>query len=211
MTRKLIAKIPIFFSLILAVAVAFTFFLKPQMKHACGNTIVAGGNSKIGGQFSLTDVNNQEVNSTNIITTPTLIYFGYSYCPDVCPFDLQRNMIAIDMLDEKGTRITPMFITIDPARDTPKRLKEFSTFIHPRLIALTGSEDEVKRVMKLFKVYGQKSREQTMDSEDYLMDHSAFTYLVDASGKFVDYFNRKISAEEMVTRIDCLLTAKTHY
>ena len=196
---------PLLLSLILALVATFAFFLKPQVKHDCNNNVIAAGNSKIGGQFSLTDVNNIKVSSSSIITAPALIYFGYSYCPDVCPFDLQRNMIAIDTLDDQGIQITPIFITIDPVRDTPKRLKEFSTFIHPRLIALTGAEDEVKKVMKLFKVYGQKSRENTSNNTDYLMDHSAFTYLVDSSGKFIDYFNRKISAEAMVARIKCYL------
>ena len=195
--------IPLCFSLVLASAGLIIYLIKPPINDACGGNVIAGSNSKIGGQFSLTNVNNEKINSTNIINKPALIYFGYSFCPDVCPFDLQRNMIAIDILDEQNMRITPIFITIDPIRDTPKRLKEFSTFVHPKLIALTGSSDEIREVMRLFKVYGQKSGENSANNEDYLMDHSAFTYLVDSSGKFIDYFNRKISAEEMADRINC--------
>ena len=193
------------FTLIFSIGVIFLFIVKPSLNNECTKNIVAKGSAKIGGHFKLTDVNNIEVSSKIFITEPSLIYFGYSYCPDVCPYDLQRNVIAIDILQEKGTSITPIFITIDPLRDTADRLKEFSNFIHPKLLALTGSENAIKKVMKIFKVYGKKSNNGEEDNTDYLMDHSAFTYLVDSSGKFIDYFNRRVSAEEMADRITCFL------
>ena len=162
-----------------------------------------GGNSSIGGDFELTNAYNKKINTHDFITEPSLIYFGYSYCPDVCPFDLQRNAIAVDILNNAGIKITPIFITIDPVRDNPDRLKDFSSFIHPKLIALTGSEDEVKKVMELFKVYGKKANGEIFNENNYLMDHSAFTYLVSASNEFIDYFGRKVSAEEIAGRISC--------
>ena len=109
----------------------------------------------------------------------------------------------MDILNNEKKAVTPIFITIDPLRDTPDRLREFSSFIHPKLIALTGSTEEVKKVMHLFKVYGKKSTEEGFDEINYLMDHSAFTYLVNSSNELVDYFSRKISAEEMAERISC--------
>tara|TARA_X000001036_G_C20580304_1_gene766456 strand:- start:661 stop:1011 length:351 start_codon:yes stop_codon:yes gene_type:complete len=114
-------------------------------------------------------------------------------------------MIAIDILDSLGIDIIPIFITIDPSRDTVERLKEFTSFVHPKLIGLTGSEDEVKHVMSLFKVYGKKSNNSDLNSDEYLMDHSSFTYLVNSSGKLLEYFNRKISGEEMANKISCYL------
>ena len=197
----------IFFLVIILYAI-FNFIIKPSLSRDCGGNIVAGGNSKIGGEFQLTDINSQKVNSIDVITKPAIIYFGYSYCPDVCPYDLQRNAIAVDILFDAGKEVTPIFITIDPKRDTPERLKEFATFVHPKLIALTGSQQEIKNVMKLFKVYGQKAKQEKLDNTDYLMDHSAFTYLVDESGMFIDYFNRKVSPEEMAKRITCYLNSQ---
>ena len=203
MNKIFIMSLFILFSVLLSVSAIFVLFIKPSLTSECGKNIIGGGNSTIGGQFELTDTNNKKINSRDLITEPSLIYFGYSYCPDVCPFDLQRNAIAVDLLSDIKKLVTPVFITIDPARDTPNRLKEFSSFIHPKLIALTGSNEEVKTVMKLFKVYGQKSKESAVDNDTYLMDHSAFTYLVSSSNEFIDYFGRKISPEEMADRIAC--------
>ena len=197
----------LFFSLVLLLYQVFNLIIEPSLNETCGGNFVAGGNSKIGGTFRLTDINHQKVNSSDLITEPSIIYFGYSYCPDVCPYDLQRNAIAIDILRDEGKIVTPIFITIDPKRDTPDRLKEFSAFVHPKLIALTGSEEEIKTVMKLFKVYGQKTKQNNIDDNNYLMDHSAFSYLVDSSGVFIDYFNRKVTPEEMAKRITCYLNS----
>ena len=193
------------FSLVIILYPVFNFVTKTSLNKDCGGNVVVGGNSKIGGEFQLTDINLQKVNSRDLITKPSIIYFGYSYCPDVCPYDLQRNAIAVDLLLDKGQKVTPIFITIDPTRDTPDRLKEFSTFVHPKLVALTGSDEEIKTVMKLFKVFGKKAKQENTDNNNYLMDHSAFSYLVDSSGVFIDYFNRKVSPEEMAKRITCYL------
>ena len=203
--KKLTIIAVIAFSLILILYSVYNFFIEPSFKRECGGNVIAGGNSEIGGEFQLTDTNNQAINSVDLITKPAIIYFGYSYCPDVCPFDLQRNVIAVDILLDKGKKVTPIFITIDPTRDTPDRLKDFSTFVHPELIALTGSKEEIKTVMKLFKVYGQKAKQEIINDKDYLMDHSAFSYLVDSSGVFIDYFNRRVTPEEMAERIACYL------
>ena len=203
MNKRLKIVISISISSALFIGVFLIFFIQSSLNRDCGNNILAGGNSQLGGQFKLTDLNGHTVKSEDFIEKPAIIYFGYSYCPDVCPFDLQRNVLAVDILHDNGIDILPIFITIDPDRDTPQRLKEFSTFVHPKLYALTGSTDEIKQVMKIFKVYGKKSDETSIDKTNYLMDHSAFTYLVDSTGKFVDYFNRKVSAEEMAGKISC--------
>ena len=156
MNKFFIVTMSLIFTLIFSIGVIFLFIVKPSLNNECTKNIVAEGSAKIGGHFKLTDVNNIEVNSKIFITEPSLIYFGYSYCPDVCPYDLQRNVIVIDFLEEKGTSITPIFITIDPLRDTADRLKEFSNFVHQKLLAFTGSENVIKKIMKLFKVFGKK-------------------------------------------------------
>ena len=141
MNKNIIIPISLLFATILVVSTVLILFVKPFLVVECGGNRVLGGNNAIGGNFELTNANNKKINSREFITEPSLIYFGYSYCPDVCPFDLQRNAIAVDILKGLGKATTPIFITIDPLRDTPNRLKEFSSFIHPKLIALTGSND----------------------------------------------------------------------
>lgn len=199
----------LFFYIVFTAALLTTFvifvFIKTSFNQKCGSNFIASGSTKIGGQFELTNAYNEKISSKNFITSPALIYFGYSYCPDICPYDLQRNVTAVDILREKQITILPIFITIDPERDTPERLKDFSPFVHPNLLALTGSQFEITEVMKLFKVYGQMSNSESLDKNNYLMDHSAFTYLVDSSGNFLDYFNRQVSADEMADKITCLI------
>ena len=203
MNKIFIIVLSLLFIATLVVCAVFILVIQPSFNLECGGNRVVGGSSAIGGNFELTNAENEKINSRNFITEPSLIYFGYSYCPDVCPFDLQRNAIAVDILNNEKKAITPIFITIDPLRDNPERLKEFSSFIHPKLISLTGSLKEVKNVMKLFKVYGEKSNQEDSDENNYLMDHSAFTYLVSSSNEFIDYFSRKVSAEEMAERVSC--------
>ncbi len=128
-----------------------------------------------------------------------LIYFGYSFCPDVCPIDLGRNMEAISSLDTKKYQILPIFITVDPFRDTPQRLKEYTNLLDDRLVGLTGSEDQIKNAKKNFMVYGKKS---SFD-DNYLVDHSTFTYLVAKSGKLLWYFKREDSPEYIREIIEC--------
>lgn len=194
----------VFITALLTTFVIFVF-IKTSFNQKCGSNFIASGGTKIGGQFELTNVHHKKISSKNFITSPALIYFGYSYCPDICPYDLQRNVTVVDILKEKQITILPIFVTIDPERDTPERLKDFSSFVHPNLLALTGSQSEIKEVMKLFKVYGQMSKSESVDKNNYLMDHSAFTYLVDSSGNFLDYFNRQVGADEMADKITCFI------
>ena len=204
--EKFLIKLAFFCFVGIILAISTMVFLGRNSTVAkCSSNSIALGQSSIGGDFTLTDIYGKQINSIDFITEPSLIYFGYSYCPDVCPFDLYRNSLVVDILKELDINITPIFITIDPTRDTPKQLASFSSFIHPKLIALTGSEIEIKNVMKLFKVYGKKPSNPGLDKTAYLMDHSAFTYLVSSSNEFINYFNRKISAEEMAGQVSCLL------
>ena len=159
-----------------------------------------------GSDFELKDMNNNSITQESFDGPLTAIFFGFTNCPDVCPMTLNKMDIALNRIKKnKKKDFKVFFISVDPKRDTPERLKEFATFVHPKLIALTGSQKEIKNVMKLFKVYGQKAKQEKLDNTDYLMDHSAFTYLVDEAGVFIDYFNRKVSPEEMAKRITCYL------
>lgn len=170
----------------------------------CRATTIAGGPGAIGGPFSLIDQTGRTVTDADVITGPTLVYFGYSFCPDVCPFDLARNAEAIDILEEGGVEATPVFISVDPKRDTPENLATYAENIHPRLIALTGTEAQVKAAADAYKVYFSIN---PGDADNYLVDHSTFTYLMMPKVGFVDFFKREATADEMARTVACFAEA----
>ena len=107
----------------------------------CRSSTVAGD---LGGPFELVNAAGETVTDADVITEPTLIYFGYTYCPDVCPLDVDRNASAIELLEARGKSVTPMFISIDPQRDTPEVVGDFADAMHPKMIGLTGTPAQVK-------------------------------------------------------------------
>lgn len=165
----------------------------------CRGGAVAGD---IGGPFELVNAAGETVTDQDVITEPSLIYFGYTFCPDVCPLDVDRNALAVEMLEEKGKIVTPVFITIDPKRDTPEVVGEFAEVMHPRMIGLTGSPEQVKAASQAYKSYYRAHPD--VDGE-YLVDHSTFSYLVMPEVGFVDYFRRELSPEQMAERLSCFV------
>lgn len=168
----------------------------------CRTSTIAGGAGAIGGPFELVNTKGQTVTDTDVVTEPTLIYFGYTFCPDVCPLDNARNAEVIDILAQKGVSATPVFISIDPERDTPEVMADFSEIIHDKLIGLTGSAEQVKAASKAYKTYYQK---QDGDDEYYLVNHSTYTYLVLPELGFVDFFKREETAQQMADRVGCFV------
>ena len=171
---------------------------------ACRQSVIAGGSDQIGGPFTLVNSAGETVTDQDVITEPSLLYFGYTYCPDVCPFDTARNADAVDVLAERGMSVTPIFISIDPERDTPQVVGEFSELIHDKMIGLTGSEEQVKAASQAYRTYYKK---QDGDPEYYLVDHSTFTYLVLPEHGFVDFFRRDATPEQMADRVACYINA----
>jgi protein SCO1/2 len=167
----------------------------------CRGGAVGGG--EIGGPFTLMDKTGATVTDKDVITKPTLVYFGYTFCPDVCPLDNARNAEAVDLLEQQGLDVTPLFISIDPARDTPQVVGEFATNLHPRMIGLTGTQEQIKAASQAYKTYYKK---QDSGDEFYLMDHSTFTYLVLPDKGFVEFFKRDDSAESMATTVACYIS-----
>ena len=184
----------------LAVAVVLVFF--NNQSSDCSTNSVAGGDAAIGGPFTLVNQFGQTVTDKDVITGPTLIYFGYTFCPDVCPLDLARNVEAIDILDERGEQVTPVFITIDPARDTPEELRDFAEVMHEDMIALTGTDEQIAAASKAYKTYYAK----VGDGPDYLMDHLTYSYLMSPKG-FVDFFRRDVTPEDMADTISCYINS----
>lgn len=171
-----------------------------QSVSECGAGVVAGG--ALGGPFTLVDETGATVTEADVITQPTLIYFGYTFCPDVCPIDTMRNGIAADVLAERGQTIGTAFITIDPARDTPEVVAAYTDNFHPDMIGLTGSDDQVAGAAQAYRVVYSRADD---DPDYYLMNHSVFTYLVTPEHGFVDFFRRDDSPEQMADRVSCLL------
>lgn len=164
----------------------------------CRSTTVAGGD--LGGPFELVGSDGQTVTDKDVITEPTLIYFGYTFCPDVCPLDVDRNASAIDILQERGQSVTPVFISIDPARDTPEVVGDFASNMHPKMIGLTGSPEQVKAASTAYRTY--YNAHEAVDDE-YLVDHSTFSYLTLPEIGFVDFFRREVTPEDMADKIGC--------
>jgi protein SCO1/2 len=140
----------------------------------------------LGGAFSLQDHNGQRVTEGAFAGRLGLIYFGFTYCPDVCPTELGLMASALDLLGPDASRVLPVLITIDPARDTAAALADYVSRFHPALIGLTGTEEEIATAARAFRVYYRKI--QPPGASDYLMDHSSFIYLVGPDGKVRQLF-----------------------
>jgi protein SCO1 len=166
----------------------------------CRQSAVAGGVATIGGPFTLTDVEGRRVTDADVITGPTLVYFGYTFCPDFCPTDLSRNALAAEQLGEEGVKVDQVFITIDPDRDTPEAVKEFTEALDPAIVGLTGSADDVATAAQAYKVYYRKAGD---DPDYYLMDHTTFTYFVDPDAGFLDFFRSEATPEAVADSVAC--------
>ncbi len=166
----------------------------------CRRTQVAGGAATIGGPFTLTNAAGAPESDKEAITGPTLVYFGYTFCPDICPTDLSRNALAADGVAEQGLRVGQVFITIDPERDTPEVVGDYARSIHPDLIGLTGTPEQISEVAREYKVYYRRAGD---DPSNYLMDHSTFTYLVGTGGEFLEFYPSDAAPETVEASVAC--------
>jgi cytochrome oxidase Cu insertion factor (SCO1/SenC/PrrC family) len=152
----------------------------------------------IGGPFALIDHTGKLRTDEDFRGKLLLIYFGYSYCPDVCPTDLQQIGLAVDRLGAGAEAVQPLFITLDPERDTAAHLADYVPLFHARLIGLTGSAEQIRRVALAYRVYYAK---YPPDSPDYVIDHSSFVYLLDKAGKYIGFFPPGTAADRMIEMI----------
>jgi cytochrome oxidase Cu insertion factor (SCO1/SenC/PrrC family) len=167
---------------------------------------MAGGEALVGGPFTLTDQRGAEVTEQDFAGRHMLIYFGYTYCPDFCPMSLANMTQALDLLPpEQAGQVVPIFITVDPERDTVEQLAEYAPLFHPRLVALTGSPEATKAAAKAYRVYFAKAGDQASDA--YLMDHSTFIYLMGPEGKYVRHFAHNAAPEEIAAAIEAAIAA----
>ncbi|MBO9428122.1 SCO family protein [Sulfitobacter sp. R18_1] len=152
--------------------------------------------------FELLNGDGDLVSDADVFTEPSLVYFGYTSCPDVCPLDVDRNAHAVEILEMQGQSVTPVFITVDPKRDTPEVVQDFASSMHPKMIGLTGSSAQISAASKSFRTY-YKAHPPT--SGEYLVDHSTFTYLVVPGEGVAEFFRRDASPEEVAEKVSCLI------
>ena len=165
----------------------------------------SAGEALIGGPFTLTDQHGKRVTEKAFAGRYMLIYFGYTFCPDICPTSLTVMGAALDRLpQEQAEQVVPVFITVDPARDTVEQLAAYAPLFHPRLVALTGSEDEVREAARAWRVYYHVPDEE---GDAYLVDHSTFVYLMGPDGSYRSHFGIDTSPEKMAEVIGEEITA----
>lgn len=171
---------------------------------ACRSSAVAGGAGTIGGPFTLVREDGATVTEAEVFTRPSILYFGYTFCPDVCPTDSARNVEAMIQLQEAGYDAQTVFISIDPERDTPEVMVDFTDLFHEDMVGLTGSPEQVKAASQAYKTYYAK---QEGDPEYYLVDHSVYTYLILPEIGFVEFFKRDHSPAEIAQTAACFIDA----
>lgn len=194
-------KAVIFGTTTLAAAAAIGLYAwQSQPATPCGDTAVAGG--AIGGPFELVSETGETVTDTDVITKPTLVYFGYTFCPDVCPLDSARNAQAAYMLEDQGLDLGTVFISVDPQRDTVDVVREFTDNFHEDMLGLTGTSAQVKAASDAYKTY---YRAVEGDPEYYLVDHSTQTYLMFPETGFKTFFRRDTSPEQVAETAACFI------
>jgi cytochrome oxidase Cu insertion factor (SCO1/SenC/PrrC family) len=163
------------------------------------------GTPDIGGEYSLINQDREAVSNNTYLGRYTLIVFGYTFCPDVCPNTLATFSSALDLLGEDAEKLNLIFITVDPARDTPENLKSYLIHFHKNFDGLTGSIAQIEHVKKIFRIYAVKSQQDEPDVKQYLMDHSAVSYLLGPDGKYVTFFRYGAEAEVISTKLNFFL------
>lgn len=157
--------------------------------------------AKIGENFTLIDTEGAAFSSGKLRGKPNLVYFGFTYCPDICPAELQKISTVVDLLKVDNIDIFPVFITIDPDRDTPAVLKTYLKNFNHDFVGLTGTDEQIKKVTEMFKVYYEKADTGNSVNSNYMMNHTAYIYLLDKFGKFVKIFDNSVKAEDITQAI----------
>jgi len=172
-------------------------WLKPS-SESFGPTLPAS--VAIGGAFSLTDETGTPVTDATYRGRYMLVFFGFTYCPDVCPTELAKITATLDLLGQDAQKVAPLFVTVDPARDTPEALAQYTDLFHPAIIGLTGTDTQIAAAARAFRVFYNKVKTGT-EADAYTMDHSAFVYLMGPDGAFRQFFSPQATPEQMAEAI----------
>ncbi len=197
----------LFFAIIITVGVAAVVFVTLGRDIMSGNDTQqrsTQGKVNIGGPFQLVDGSGKTVSDMDFRGKYMILYFGYTFCPDVCPTSLGEIAAALDLLTaDEIAQVVPVFISIDPERDTPKIVGEYVEHFHERMIGLTGSIDAVKSVAKSYKAYFSKGE---VDADgDYPVDHTSYTYVIGPDGQFITAYRHATPAKDMAKSLKDML------
>lgn len=162
------------------------------------------GEALVGGPFTMVNQKGETVSEKNFAGKPMLLFFGYTYCPDVCPTELQVMAEALRQLGDKASDIQPILVSIDPARDTPQVLADYVANFGPQFVGLTGTPEQVKAMADAYRVFYAKV-ENKDDPQAYLMDHSSIIYLMGPDGKFLKHFTYSTDAKALAEGIAAAL------
>lgn len=175
------------------------YYEQEKLKSRMNKTQQVAGKAAVGGPFSLVDQDGKLFTQENLRGQFSVLYFGFTHCPDICPTELEKLAEALDIIEkEAGVKVLPVFISVDPERDTPEKVKAYVKEFHPRLLGLTGDLDSVKSASKAYRVYFHKANES---DTDYLVDHSIITYLLNPDADFVTFYGKNFTAEQMAKSI----------
>jgi cytochrome oxidase Cu insertion factor (SCO1/SenC/PrrC family) len=158
------------------------------------------GHARITSEFSLVDDTGQAVTEKDFAGKWQLVFFGFTYCPDVCPTTLATVSAVLEELGDDADQVAPLFVTVDPERDTPAVLADYLANFDERIVGLTGSPEQIKAAAKAFRVYYAKVKQDDLPG-GYTMDHSAFLYLMDPEGAYATHFSHQTDVAEMANAI----------
>ncbi len=189
-----------------ALGLAAALVLLPQVRERLLPPVgpQVSGKVLIGGPFTLTDNTGKRVTDKDYRGRYMLVFFGFTSCPDICPAGLQLMAGALEKLGPKAERITPIFISVDPERDTPEKLQAYVKNFDPRLVGLTGTPEEIAAIAKAYKVFYAKVPNKERPG-DYSMDHTSIIYVMNGEGEFVTHFTPQASVDELAARLGKLL------
>ena len=199
MWRKRLLRIAVAGSAGLAVAALVAWWQVSQVGPGTGGGSAAVGGARVGGPFTLTDHTGRTVTDEAFRGRLMLVYFGFTYCPDVCPTDLQVLAETLDQLGPAADQVRPLFVTVDPERDTPSRMAEYVALFDARLTGLTGTPEQIREAARAYKVYYAKAKGSDPDS--YTMDHSAYIYLMDRNGGFLEVFPHGTTSDRVADAV----------
>lgn len=186
-------------SLILAVTLYFQYLKTKRQERVAQERQRSIGAALIECNFDLIDTNGKRRTSEEFLGQWLLVYFGFTHCPDVCPEELEKLSAVVEKVHEKGFKVVPIFITVDPERDKPELISKYLSEFSDKFIGLTGDEKQIQQATRAFRVYyspGPKDRD-----EDYIVDHTIISYLIDPNGKLADYYGQTRPEDEIITSI----------
>ncbi len=195
-----VSALGVVFGMLIAVAMfpsAITSLVSPPKTWSVGK-------AQIGGPFELIDHNGKKVSDKTYAGQHLLVFFGFTYCPDICPAALQKVSVVMDQLGPKAEGLKPIFISVDPERDTVEQMKLYMSNFDSRIVGLTGSTAQIAEAVKVYRAYAKK-REDPSNSDGYTMDHSSFLYLMAPNGDFITHFTHVSPVDKMVERLSAAL------